>query len=57
VEEESEDEDEVYQPTDVDSASEETEDSEYSEGDTDESDASLDDELGLFVALVLNNVK
>lgn len=47
MEEESEDEDEAYQPTDFDSASEETEDSEYSEGDTDESDASLDDELGL----------
>lgn len=52
MEDESEDEDDAYQPTDFDSASEETEDSEYSEGDTDESDsASLDDELGLFCAL------
>ncbi|CAG9771670.1 unnamed protein product [Ceutorhynchus assimilis] len=46
-EEESEDEDEVYHPSDLESVSEESEeDSEYSEGDTDESDASLDDELG-----------
>ncbi|XP_030751148.1 FACT complex subunit spt16 [Sitophilus oryzae] len=48
AEEETDDEDEAYRPSDLESVSEESdEDSEYSEGDTEESDsASLDDELG-----------
>ncbi|XP_060516810.1 FACT complex subunit spt16 [Cylas formicarius] len=47
-EEETEDEDEVYQPSDLESGSEESdEDSEYSEGDTEESESGSEgDELG-----------
>lgn len=51
LEEDSDDEDEVYEPTDVDSFSEESEeDSEYSEGDT-ESDRTSEESLGIFFIL------
>lgn len=56
--EESEDEDDAYQPSDGVSASEESdEDSEYSEGDTDESDEDASEELGkpLWINLILEN--
>ncbi|XP_050309696.1 FACT complex subunit spt16 [Anthonomus grandis grandis] len=47
AEEESEDEDEVYDPSDLESGSEESdEDSEYSEGDTESDDASGEEDLG-----------